>query len=774
MKKLYFLSILYFILFIALPAFGKPMFVYRNDGVINILETSEIDSIRYSRLDMDFTPKDEFVVQEILTKDSLYRIPLNVIDSIGFHIPKTVYKPDVIAIGERLRNYIKSVNELNIYLDSSTPSDLLPKKGDKLVTMNLDDIIIRPFIGKVSSVNHGFEEIEVVCDPVELTDIFEVYYFLQYPDEPLLSHKRNIEVSNNGYASLNQYQSFNLLNSEDPDWAIGFEPNDNFSINTPTLGATLNVAGETTYNTSLIIHPAYGVNLSIDMTGTYTTKEILSISGSLTLKGEKTMLRKIVAVPRALVEFYFEIGGFADFTGDVNINGNLSQLYRHKLKFDWSSRRKEYSIQHSLTPYGNTKDGELTLNGDLKTGIIVKTGMAFIFTSSLDISEIGVEAKAGVDLEGNAVIFKPDTVNAMKSTDLYNKLKNASIDISFFYGASFAAKLFKWSYNKELPDIFNIPLNKDWKAYSLRLVPEFKESSIRKYGNTYSFETHAQGNVFKSWLGVAVINAENDEDVNYDYINWSYEGPKKNLYYSFTKSSSSASYNVYPLIKCFGVEMIAEPFENTEKITPYIQLNCKEIKYNSAEFSATFKDVPDGAICLVYLQWEENGVTKMVTKKTTPGEDKKVKFWNLKPSTKYICTAAVRCEDREYYSSEYIFTTNREPITGGIDLSGVWLFYAEGFDSEPWEIELSLRKSHSGYDEYGGSHVHHDYWDFLYYFTVLAFEDGRVEIVCHPADALGSYSFDGNFNETFSEAGGSEWTSTNGKLVKKPWKIYRK
>ncbi|MDE6255017.1 MAG: hypothetical protein K2M39_02385 [Muribaculaceae bacterium] len=783
MKKLYFIINFILILFVALPVLGKSMFVYRNDGVIDILETGKIDSIRYSRFDINMIPNEKVVVQEIFTKDSLYRIPLNVMDSIGFHIPKTVYKPDVIVISDGLRPYIQNIDELSIYLHPSTPAYLLPKPGDKLVMMTPDEDITRPFLGKVVSINHGFEEVEVICDPVALTDIYEIYYYVQSSDdEPLQTHKKDVEISNNGYASLNQYQSFNLLNSEDPDWAIGFEPNDNFSINTPTLGATLNVAGETSYNTSLIIHPAYGVNLSIDMTGTYTTEEILSISGSLTLKGEKTMLRKIVAVPRALVEFYFEIGGFADFTGEINADVNLSQKYLHKLMYNWSSNQKNIKdIHHSLEPLESNRDGELTVNGNLQMGIIVKTGVAFICTSSLDISEIGLEAKGGIDISGNTVISISDAKDANKTTELYRKLKNSTLDISFFYGSSFAAKLFKWSYNKELPNLFNIPLNKDWKVGTYRLVPNFSNSLLLPYKwGWYEFKVDVEGNVFDTLLGIAVINTNNCNDATYDYLTeYQYQGPEYSFHKVFSKNNSNAKYNVYPLIKCLGIEMIAEPYENTEKLSPRCYVQCKNQTHDSAELNASFYNVPDDGACFIYLQWEENGETKMITKETTSGENKTVRVSGLIPSTTYVCTAAVVCGDREYLSDECIFTTFPAPNIG-IDLSGTWMFYAEGFYNEPLEVDLirSERNNNNNFcDNYEGSCMFNinevGYVGFLD-FSLTASEDGTADLFIATDGSDDFYYFLGTFDSSFTSASGKDYHCTYHGVTNGSWKFYRK
>lgn len=63
---------------------NDAMFVYRNDGAINAFLKSAVDSMVCSQIDLDSLMHTDYVVQEIWTADSIYRIPLAVIDSICF------------------------------------------------------------------------------------------------------------------------------------------------------------------------------------------------------------------------------------------------------------------------------------------------------------------------------------------------------------------------------------------------------------------------------------------------------------------------------------------------------------------------------------------------------------------------------------------------------------------------------------------------------------------------------------------------------------------
>lgn len=80
----------------------NAMFVYRNDGVINAFLKSDVDSLVCSQIDVDSLLHSDYVVQEIWTADSVYRIPLENIDSISFvtfHLCPDHNHPHAIDLG---------------------------------------------------------------------------------------------------------------------------------------------------------------------------------------------------------------------------------------------------------------------------------------------------------------------------------------------------------------------------------------------------------------------------------------------------------------------------------------------------------------------------------------------------------------------------------------------------------------------------------------------------------------------------------------------------
>lgn len=130
----------------------QAFYVYKNDGGINAFFTDEVDSIIYSHLDADSIFHSDYVVQEIYTNDSIYRIPLEVIDSVGYVTPETKYQSNVIVLEGAIRDYIVGSDSLSIFFRTDTPRSILPRMGDKLVTTEVSDVFFSGFAGQVVEV----------------------------------------------------------------------------------------------------------------------------------------------------------------------------------------------------------------------------------------------------------------------------------------------------------------------------------------------------------------------------------------------------------------------------------------------------------------------------------------------------------------------------------------------------------------------------------------------------------------------------------------------
>lgn len=545
----------------------QAFYVYRNDGRINTFITTEIDSITYSRLDVDSLIHDDYVVSEIHTPDSLYRIPLAVIDSVGFVTPKTVYQPGVKVLEGELRKYILKRDDFKLFFQIDTPTSLLPSVGDKLISTEIDDILESAFAGQVSEIQTRSDCVELLCVPVDLTDIFECYYGIirQTGDDAETSPKHYSRAQSDGFFSTGTRrfspgeQSTDILNTH--GFGISYNKDEELSYSLDNASATISLTPVIDYNAYLIINKDYGVNLSVTAIGNYSFQEILSLSGNVGLNFEFPIFHKAIPIPEALIDIEFEFGIFGNAQAALSIDQTWTQTYRHVFHWEWSNQGHE-SLQkvHTINNTGNSHTGKVAINGSLGVGGYGKIGIAFIATSSLDIAEIGLKYKGGISLEGTYVPYKRDEKYAKKSTDLYNQIKESEIAAYSFRSLTFEASLFKWSISKEIPNFINIPINNRDLLGGFRCVPLFEDTKLDldEFG-VYNASAKIIGEVSPTDVGFALINEDDNDDSTISYSAFDYIGPTADLFASFYNMPTANDYRVFPIVKYMGMELLAEP-----------------------------------------------------------------------------------------------------------------------------------------------------------------------------------------------------------------------
>lgn len=549
----------------ALPSNAQQAFyIYRNDGAINTFITTEIDSMAYSCFDLDSVSHDEYVVHEVYTPDSIYRIPLALIDSIGFVTPETVYQPGVRVLEGEMRNYIISRDDLTLTFQSDTPTNLLPKIGDKIVTTEIDDVITNVFVGQVSEINTKDDGIEVVCSPVLLTDVFESYYgIIKKSDEPIRARGLSDGFySTNGTLTYSPGTiSYNLFNAQ-----IQYEAIDNLLTVYPDAKATVSLTPTIDYNAYIIVNKNYGLNISVTAIGNYTVEELFSLSGNIQFGGDIKIHEIVIPIPEAFIDIFVEFGISGTATATVSADQTWTQKYRHIFHWDWSSKEKNIlKNTNELKPISSTHTSDVALSGNLSIGLYAKTGIAFFATSSFDISEIGFRIDGGMCLEGTYVPYKDDIdTNLAKffSTSYYNKMKDCTYPLSWFYGLSAYAKLFKWSVSTT-PQFPFIPTSKQGLIRETRAVPLFSNINMERNENgIYHASANVSGIVEPTDIGFALIPYYDLGYPKYSYPVY-YDGPEGKVSENYN-TVPQFTYTLYPMVKYKGIDIIAEPYIKIE------------------------------------------------------------------------------------------------------------------------------------------------------------------------------------------------------------------
>lgn len=160
------------------PAYAQDthqyaLYNYRNDGEFNAWLNIDIDSITYSRIDTLGVEHEDVVVQEVWTPDSVYRIPLEAIDSIGFRAPAPVMRDGIFFLRDYHAAHTLAIDSLTLYFDASIPQDSLPSVGQTILCVTSSTPYEEGFGGKVVEIQKRQDEIVITCEEIAIGDIFQ-------------------------------------------------------------------------------------------------------------------------------------------------------------------------------------------------------------------------------------------------------------------------------------------------------------------------------------------------------------------------------------------------------------------------------------------------------------------------------------------------------------------------------------------------------------------------------------------------------------------------
>lgn len=166
----------------------EAFYIYRNDGDFDGFFFDEVKSMGYSKFDLDSIEHDVYVVQEIELEDTIYRIPLAAIDSIGFQQPDIILNPNLIDLDESGMIYNVDANSFThekgmqlTFSFSSFYEHVEPKVGNVLVSSNKQHFGENLMIGKVTRTeefldNWHARHLRVYMDSItNIGDVFEQF-----------------------------------------------------------------------------------------------------------------------------------------------------------------------------------------------------------------------------------------------------------------------------------------------------------------------------------------------------------------------------------------------------------------------------------------------------------------------------------------------------------------------------------------------------------------------------------------------------------------------
>lgn len=560
---------------------GDVIYVYQKDYSILSFLRSEITEFYYGFEDEQGVTHDEPVMQWIVLKDSICKIPLVNIDSISFVTPPTVYQSDVTRIEQDLMQYVESSDSLTIKFAANTPSNLLPKVGEKIATTEMNEKFPIGFMGKVRKVTGTTVE----CDAVNYQDVLDTYYNVTVTkaatDGNASARNRAIDWSGETRFTL-------------PTWNIDLTPEIKIKVlgmDDLTIKDAINVVASITpefyIKAALIVNKEQGINFSTDIIGNYDFQEKLGIYGGLEYNHDFKAPDEIVKVPIAYgICFYINLGAFIRASATVSFSAVWSQNFREQWSYRIGSKWKGEPIKsYDFRETNSSFDVKGCLDGSLMAGGFVESGLTFLH-SSLD--KLTLRGEAGIEAASSFVFLNSEISKAKNQTKYYEMLKNSEIDINYFANTTIQAEVAQLNYTQ------NTPFNVKYPLFKFDLVPTFYNTEFEQcYAPRTSADARvrAKGNLIEEVnVGFKVFTQKGEEVGTYVFDDHYSKGDHQ-FGNRFEGLDMKEDYRVYPVVRINDTyDILADPSVELQKnpfpvrIVDFEQTGSKYSKQKGFEY----------------------------------------------------------------------------------------------------------------------------------------------------------------------------------------------
>ena len=557
---------------------GEAFYIYRNDGQFNAFFRDEVLSIEYSNYDVDSVYYDEVVTQVVNTADSVYKIPLAAIDSVGFVQPETMYKEGSIPLEGELFDYLIRVEENTLVFDLVLPESLVPGVGDKLVATDITVKLPNGFVGVVKSVTTGTDGIYVNCENIELSEAVSQYYGVYEViagsggqtrvrgprramhenviyNGDLPSGRKNIQLGLSGFVTEKDIFDINAKNTFD----ITYTPEIRIKI-TRVVDDLL-----------LRSHTNLLVITDIDADVEY------EVSGEAQKEWKKSFLPK-QDFPIAGIPVYFDLGAKASLSGEIATAFSFKSFAHILTDITYYDVSLLPVIGSVVSPIVNRVGGDVNITtmdlewdylgfrAEFKPRIYARVGLSAI---SHVAGWVGGEFDFGIKATGE-LMFDVDRIrNAEPGTAVYDELKDlAKIDIKPYVGAHFMAAAFDDRYVFSLGKDFDTPLG-TW--YQGCILPGFSETKATALSDTRaSVKAKVTNDCFIPYtVGFSLYDEDNNHidtkiyEANGKPVKYWTRNAFKSYSCEFSGLSKEKKYKVYPVIRFLGkYDMLCSPSAN--------------------------------------------------------------------------------------------------------------------------------------------------------------------------------------------------------------------
>lgn len=529
---------------------SDAFYIYRNDGQFNAFFDADVDSITYSHYDADSLYHTDWQMQVIHTADSVYQIPLEVIDSISLVTPETKLQSGVIEIKDELRDYVLSATDSTIQFSSSIPHMLLPSIGQLVVTTEMSDVFPAGFAGEVISVEKNADGYMMECAAASLEDIFETFYSVNHGNR----EQTRAGIVKSGSITVGPTTVLlptpaleNLSHSVEvkDDYAIDVSPYFDLSLTT-----------QFDVSSMVIIDNIHGTYINLSCIGDYKAWEKIAFSGTFSYSRDFGKALQVPIPVCPFVSFYVEPGFFVNASVEGGFSHEWTQHYRSAFLYEYSSKGQEVlKPVNRLIPVGYTHSGEATVKGSIAAGGYVESGFAI---KDKNFVNVHIRGEVGLELESNAVLYKDEANTCRENSETYDQLHESGIFFNWYYGTAAEAEFLKYTASYELP----------WgdkeRIAQLAHVPTFTDVTIIA-DETDKSKAHASakssGGCFLPQSVGLVLLDEDGNEVEKIYHSQKHYIQPNTIEHTFTGLEPGNKYRLYPLVHAYGMEMLASPMK---------------------------------------------------------------------------------------------------------------------------------------------------------------------------------------------------------------------
>ena len=738
-----------------------------HDKGIQVFYTDMVDSMTVSKVDLDGIEHEDFVTQQVWMNDTVFNYALADIDSVSFVTPSTIYQPGVVKMEDGLENYVLSHDSLTIIFRTDTPSDLLPRKQDKLVYLRQTDLFPTGFAGEVVEIVKENGNYKVDCTLTSLSDIFVRYYSTSNDKvqtraiNPIYGHGEAIwEAKDLTYPLTDELLPFISEESDDDD---AFSVDNDVSI---SLSPKVSLRG------TLIVTPEEGTYVCVSSNGTFDVTSNFSLNGSLKVDkvwrftGNKRWQARIPNCP--FVVAFVDPGVFVDASLDASVDATVNQKVSSAFLLNMSTKRRENLRNQPLTFKIQETNFDVggSVKGELNAGVYTEIGIAVndIGFCKNDIAKLYARGEVGIHVGGDLEVNSKFLKEGIKNTEAYETLRNSGIWSNFYWGAAIG-------YQLDLPIInLNFGQKIEWEGhigeplFDKCLAPTITSpNAYREHGDfsTITAKADVEGDcLMPVEVGFGAFDTNGNKLVTKYYSKKFANENSSFADYSVALENMSTvkDYELSPVIKLFGHELKAYPSVGVEKTLTLSTYEATDVTESSAKISGGLigydKKTENPKVGLVYGTKDAfmQGHATYVSCGTVNGSPSSIfeqTLSGLKDETEYLYVAKAELDGEIVYADTLSFTTLKKEKDETSLKEGLALFY-ESTDGANW-------KQHGGWLN---NEVPLDYWYGVFMYNSelsLQLNDNNLvgDAVLKNIDNISDIYLSDNTLQSFKIEGGS-------------------